>query len=216
MKSISVLIADDHAVVRDGLRALLEAHPDIAVVGDAADGLEAVRQVEELQPDIVIMDIHMPQLNGIEATQQIRERAPQVRVIVLSMLGTPEHLWRALQAGVCGYLLKESAGREVLDAVLAVHAGDIYLSQPITKTLISDFLQRSAQPAKTDPLEALSVREREILHLVLDGKTSAEIAALLFLSPKTVESYRSRMMHKLGVPDLPSLVKFAVQEGLLS
>jgi DNA-binding NarL/FixJ family response regulator len=216
MKSISVLIADDHAVVRDGLRALLEAHPDIAVVGDAADGLEAVRQFEELQPDIVIMDIHMPQLNGIEATQRIRERAPQVRVIVLSMLGTPEHLWRALQAGVRGYLLKESAGREVLDAVLAVHAGNVYLSQPITKTLIGDFLQRSAQPAKTDPLEALSAREREILHLVLDGKTSAEIAVLLFLSPKTVESYRSRMMHKLGVPDLPSLVKFAVQEGLLS
>lgn len=213
---ISVLIADDHAVVRDGLRALLEANPDIVVVGDAAEGRQAISQVQSLHPDVVIMDISMPELDGIRATQQILELSPQVRVIILSMFGTPEHVHRALQAGARGYLLKESAGREVMDAVLAVYAGEFYLTQPITQTLIADYLQYRGLAQTDSPLERLSQREREILQLVLEGKTSAEIADFLFLSPKTVESYRSRMMHKLGVPDLLSLVKFAVEEGLLS
>lgn len=213
--NISVFIADDHAVVRDGLRALLEANPDISVVGDAADGRQAVSQVQNLHPDVVIMDISMPELDGISATQQILEASPEARVIILSMLGTPEHVFRALQAGACGYLLKESAGREVMDAVLAVHAGETYLSQPVQNTLISDYLQQRETAEKQGPLRRLSQREREILHLVVEGKTSAEIGTLLFLSPKTVESYRSRMMHKLGVADMPSLIKFAIQEGLL-
>ena len=213
---ISVFIADDHAVIRDGLRALLEANPAIEVVGDAANGRQAVSLVQSLRPDIVIMDISMPELNGIQATRFILECCPEVQVIILSMLGTPEHVFRALEAGAHGYLLKESAGREVVDAVLAVYGGKVYLSQPITVTLISDYLQSRGHEEKRGPLEQLSECEREILPLVVEGRTSAEIAEILFLSPKTVESYRSRLMHKLGTQDLPSLIKFVVQEELLS
>jgi DNA-binding NarL/FixJ family response regulator len=213
---ISVLIADDHAVVRDGLRALLEANPDIRVVGEAANGHEAVSLVQSLLPDVVIMDISMPGQNGISATRQILEISPRTRVIILSMLGTPEHVYRALEAGAGGYLLKESAGREVMDAVLAVYAGEIYLSQPVTKTLIGDYLRQREQLDEESPLARLSPREREILQLVVDGRSSAEIGEKLHLSPKTVESYRSRMMQKLGINDIPSLVKFAIREGLIS
>lgn len=213
---ISVFIADDHAVVRDGLRALLEANPDISVIGDAADGHQAVSQVQSLEPDVVIMDISLPEINGIQATQHILECSPQVFMIILSMLGTPEHVFWALQAGGCGYLLKESAGREVMDAILVVSAGDFYLSQPITNTLIDEYLKQGGVAQEQGPLERLSQREREILPLVAEGKTSAEIAETLVLSPKTVESYRSRMMKKLDIHDLPSLVKFAIQEGLIS
>jgi DNA-binding NarL/FixJ family response regulator len=212
--TIKLFIADDHAIVRDGLRALLEANPEIAVVGDAGDGQEAVRQVELLRPDVVIMDISMPGQNGIGATEKILADCPQTRVIILSMLGTPEHVFRALQAGAAGYLLKESAGREVMQAVLAVAAGQVYLSQAVTQTLISDYLQHRAPAEKSGPLDILSQRERQILELVIAGKTSAEIGTVLFLSPKTVESYRSRMMRKLGLPDLPALIKLAIQEGL--
>ena len=211
---IRVCIADDHAVVRDGLRALLEANPEIVVVGDAANGQQAVDQVESLHPDVVIMDISMPELNGIHATRLILDIYPQVRVIILSMLGTAEHVFRALQAGARGYLLKESAGREVMEAVLAVYEGKVYLSQPITNTLITDYLLQRKQTDKLSPLKLLSQREREVLQFVVEGKTSAEIAAILFLSPKTVETYRSRIMQKLGTPDLPSLIMYVLKEGL--
>ena len=211
---ISVFIADDHAIVRDGLTALLEANPEISVVGDAADGRQAVSNAQNLHPDVVIMDISMPGLNGIDAAQQILERLPETRVIILSMLGTPEHVFRALQAGARGYLLKESAGREVLEAVLAVQAGQIYLSQPVMNTVVADYVQQRGGTGTKSPLESLSQREREVLHLVVEGKTSAEIGEMLCLSPKTVESYRSRMMHKLGVPDMAGLIRFAIQAGL--
>jgi len=212
---INVVLADDHTIVRDGLRALLEANPEIMVVGDAANGLQAVSQVRELQPDVVIMDISMPEMNGIDATRQILATSPQVRVIILSMLGTADHVFHALQAGVRGFLLKESAGREVMEAVQAVYAGEMYFSRPITQTLINDYMQARVD-AQTDSLESLSLRENEILCLVVEGKTSAEIGNSLHLSPKTVESYRSRMMQKLGVSDLPGLVKFAIKHGLIS
>ncbi len=214
--TVKVLIADDHAVVRDGLRALLEAHPEITVVGDASDGRQAMSQVFSLSPDVVIMDISMPDLNGIEATRQLIERSPQLKIIILSILGTSEHVFRALQAGARGYLLKESAGREVVEAVLAVAEGKRYLSQPIAETLVADYVRQRELAAEKSPLELLSAREREILKLVLEGKSSAEIGKQLFLSAKTVETYRSRMMRKLGVSDLPGLVKFAIQHGLIS
>lgn len=214
--AIRVYIADDHAVVRDGLRALLEANPRIKVVGDAPNGKQAVVEVRSLHPDVAILDISMPELDGITAAQQILETSPEVRVIILSMLGTAEHVYRALQAGVRGYLLKESAGREVVEAVLAVQAGNIYLSQSIQAVLASDYVQQRGKTEAKDPLEGLSQREREILRLVVGGKSSSEIAAMLFLSPKTVESYRSRMMHKLGVADTGELIKFAMRAGLIS
>jgi len=213
--SIKVVLADDHAIVRDGLRALLEARPGISVVGDAPDGNQVLDQVKELQPDVVVMDILMPELNGIEATKKILESSPQVRIIILSMLGTADHVFRALQAGVRGFLLKESAGREVVDAVEAVYSGDMYFSRPITNTLVNDYMQMR-QETDADTIEKLSLRENEILCLVVEGKTSAEIGRDLHLSPKTVESYRSRIMQKLGVSDLPELIKYAIKHGLIS
>ena len=213
---ISVLIGDDHTVVRDGLRALLETSKNIEVVGGAASGRETVSQFLRLRPEVVILDISMPDLNGIEAAQQILEASPQTGVIMLSMIGTPEHLYQALRAGARGYLLKESAGQEVMEAVLTVHGGMVYLSQPVLNILISDYLQHRGQEEEREPLRLLSEREREVLEWVVEGKTSAEIAEILFLSPKTVESYRSRMMRKLDIPDLPSLMRFAMEEGLIT
>ena len=208
---ISVLLADDHAVVRDGLRALLEAQADIEVVGDAANGREVLRLAQQLHPDVVVMDIAMPELNGVEATQQMHDAYPSTQVLILSMHSTTEHIFRALQAGARGYLLKDSAGAEVVDAVRVVHAGRRYLSQKIAATVIDDYI---AERHRTSPLESLSSRERQILQLVAEGKSSTEIAAILFLSPKTVDTYRSRLMHKLDIGDLPSLVKFAIQHGV--
>jgi DNA-binding NarL/FixJ family response regulator len=212
--SITVFLADDHAVVRDGLRVLLEAQPDIRVIGDAADGRETVRRVTRLCPDVVVLDIAMPELNGIEAAREITQVCPSTQVIFLSMHSTTEHIFRALQAGAHGYLLKESAGIEVVNAVRAVHAGHRYLSPKISNGLIDDYVhQRQAAEAQS-PLARLSPREREVLQLVVEGKSSAEIAGILSLSLKTVETYRSRLMQKLDISDLPSLVKFAIQHGL--
>lgn len=212
--AITVFLADDHAVVRDGLRAILETQGDIRVVGQAADGREAVRQVQHLCPDIVVMDIAMPELSGIEATQQIREACPTTRIVILSVHATTEHIFRALRAGAKGYLLKESAGQEVVDAIRTVHAGRRYLGLKITERVIDDYvLQRQVEVGRS-PLERLSAREREILQLVVEGKSSAEIAEILRISPKTVETYRSRLMQKLEIRDVPSLVKFAIQHGL--
>jgi DNA-binding NarL/FixJ family response regulator len=208
---IRIVLADDHAVVRDGLRVLLQAQPDIEVVGDAANGREALRLTQQLHPDVVVMDIAMPELNGIEATLQIHDVAPATQVLILSMHSTTEHIFRALQAGARGYLLKDSAGAEVVDAVRVVHAGRRYLSPKIASTVIDDYI---SERQRASPLDSLSRRERQILQLVAEGKSSAEAAAMLFLSPKTVDTYRSRMMQKLGIADVPSLVKFAIQHGV--
>ena len=208
---IRVLLADDHAVVRDGLRALLEAQPGIEVVGDVANGREAVREAQKLRPDIVVMDIAMPELNGIEATLQLQETSASTRILILSMHSSTEHIFRALQAGARGYLLKDSAGTEVVEAVRAVHAGKRYLSQKIAATVIDDYI---SERHRTSPLDSLSRRERQILQLIVEGNTSAQVGAMLFLSPKTVDTYRSRMMQKLGIGDLPNLVKFAIQNGI--
>jgi DNA-binding NarL/FixJ family response regulator len=214
--SISVYIADDHELVRDGLKALLEDYPEILVVGDSASGTQAVSDALRLQPEVVILDINMPELNGIDAARQILEAAPTTRVIILSMLGTPEHVFRALQAGACGYLLKESASREVIDAVTAVAGGKMYFSQPVTTTLVNDYVNIRASNAIQSPISCLSQREREILIYVIEGKSSAEIGHQLHLSRKTIESYRSRMMQKLGIEDMPALIRFAMHEGLIT
>jgi DNA-binding NarL/FixJ family response regulator len=211
---ISVFLADDHTVVRDGLRFLLEAQQGIQVIGDAADGRDTVRQVLELRPDIVVMDIVMPGLNGIDATRQICEGCPSTQVIMLSMYSTSEHIFRALRAGARGYLLKESAGYEVAEAIRAVYAGQRYLSSKITDTVVDGYLRQSEITQAEGPLARLSPREREILQLVVEGQSSAEVANLLSLSPKTIDTYRSRLMEKLGIKDLPGLIKFAVQHGL--
>lgn len=209
--TIRVLLVDDHAIVRDGLRFLLEAHEEFDVVGGAANGREAVRAARDLQPDVVIMDLAMPELNGTEATQQIHEACPATHVLVLSMHSTAEHIYRAFQAGAQGYLLKESAGPELLAAVRTVHAGRRYLSQKIAETVVDDYIR---ERHAASPLDSLSARERQILQWIAEGKSSAETARALCLSPKTVETYRSRMMKKLGIADFPALVRFAIQHGL--
>jgi len=208
---IRVFLADDHAVVRDGLRFILEDQGDITVVGDAPDGRQAVRRMQQICPDVVVMDIAMPGLNGIEATQQIQRICPTTQVVILSIHDSSEHIFHALEAGARGYLLKESAGQEVVDAVRSVHAGHRYLSQRILDTLGDIYLGAHFE----NSLERLSSREREVLQLVVEGRTSAEISEILFLSPKTVETYRGRLMEKLGIGDLPGLVRFAMRHGLV-
>lgn len=210
--SITVFLVDDHTIVRDGLRYLLEAQKNIRVVGEASDGREAIRKVRRLRPDIVIMDILMAGLNGIEAAGQICRECPATRVIMLSMQSSSESIVRALKAGASGYLLKESAGRELVNAIHEVHAGRRYLSPKVSEQVIGACLNRAEE--MRDPLATLSRREREVLQLVVEGRTSAEIADTLFLSVKTVETYRSRLMQKLGIRDIPALIKFAIQHGL--
>ena len=212
--SISVLIADDHAVVREGLHFLLETQGDVKVVGEAANGREVLQQVLKLRPDVVLMDIAMPELNGIEAARQIRDICPATRVIILSMHSTKEHVYRALQAGASGYVLKESAGKEVFDALRAVQAGHRYLSQKLTDLLLDDMSRLHDLHGYQDPLSCLSSRELEVLQLLVEGNSNARIAEKLFLSVKTAETYRSRIMQKLEIHDIPGLVKFAIQHGL--
>jgi len=210
---VSVMLADDHAVVRDGRRALLEAGNDLQVVGVAGNGREAVAEALRLRPDIVIMDIAMPELDGVEATRRIVEKSPETRVLILSMYLSAEHIYRALQAGAQGYVLKESAGEEVVDAIRALRAGKRYLSHRITETVIDDYLREGTN---VSPLDSLSLRERDVLQLVVEGRTNAAIAQTLSLSPKTVETYRARIMKKLKVRDTVELVKFSMRHGLIS
>ncbi|MCK9229878.1 MAG: response regulator transcription factor [Syntrophales bacterium] len=209
--SITVFLADDHTIVRDGLRYLLEAN-DITVIGEASNGRETVKKVKELNPDIVIMDILMADLNGIEATEQICEECPSTRVIMLSMQSSSESVLRSLKAGASAYLLKESAGRELLAAINEVHTGRRYLSAKISDHVTTALLEK--KDGLEDPLSVLSTREREVLQLVVEGKTSAKIAETLFLSVKTIETYRSRLMNKLGIKDISGLIKFAIQHGI--
>lgn len=214
--SIKVLLADDHGIVRAGLRLLLESDRDLTVVGEATNGREAIREVARLRPDVVVLDISMPELNGIEATQQIRTEYPGTQIVILSMYASREHIYRALQAGARGYVLKDSVGSELLEAIRAVYVGQRHLSRKIADTLIDDYLAQRTEQDMVNPLAQLSERQREILQLVAEGKSSVEIAEMLTLSPKTVETYRSRLMQKLGLADLSSLIKFAIQHGLIT
>jgi DNA-binding NarL/FixJ family response regulator len=210
--TIRVLLADDHAIIRDGLRALLQSIADIEVVDAVGNGRTAVQRAIDLKPDVVIMDIAMPDLNGIEAVRMLRDKLPSARVVMLSMHADSEHVYRALNAGATGYLLKESAGDEVVSAIRAVRTGQRYLSRAL------ESLERRSEvrASRVSPLDSLSARERQVLQLVVEGRSSTEIARMIHLSPKSVDTYRSRLMKKLGVADVPALVKFAIQYGLTS
>jgi DNA-binding NarL/FixJ family response regulator len=210
---ITVYLVDDHRILRDGLRMLLELQGDIRVVGEAEDGRKALDGILEAKPDVVLMDITMPELNGIDATQNIMLtlRVPETKIIILSVHSDSEHVYRAFQAGAKGYLLKESAGDEVVKAVHAVYQGRQYVSQKLSDALPLNYMR---QPQERSPLELLSAREREVLQLTVEGATSAVIAEKLALSPKTVDTYRSRLMEKLGVQNLPELVRFSIKHGL--
>lgn len=209
---IRILIADDHAVVAEGLKHLIEAQPDLQVIGIVGDGREAVKRTAELQPDVVIMDLSMPELNGADATRMLLEQDRGRKVIVLSMYADHEYVRRALRSGALGYVVKRSAGKDVVDAIRAVHAGQRYVSP-----LVADAVQDQDVPAaKEDRLARLSTREREVLQLLAEGRTGSEIAERLSLSPKTVETYRARLVEKLGIRDVAGLVRFAIQRGIIS
>jgi DNA-binding NarL/FixJ family response regulator len=209
---IKILIADDHGVVAEGLKHLIEAQADMRVVAIAADGREAVRVAREAQPDVVLMDLSMPELNGADAARAILERDPKCRVIVLSMYADREYVRRALRAGAAGYVVKRSAAKEVVEAIRAVFGGGRYLSPRVADVVIDDYADDKA----ADPLSRLSAREREVLQLLAEGRTGAEIAQRLSLSQKTVETYRARLVEKLGIRDVAGLVRFAIQRGLVS
>jgi DNA-binding NarL/FixJ family response regulator len=210
--TIRILIADDHAVVAEALQSLINAQRDMEVVGLAGNGREAVRQTREKKPDLVVMDNAMPELNGIEAARIIRKRYARTRVVMLSMHSTSVHVHRALQAGAGGYVLKESVGRELVDAMRTVHAGGRYLS----KALADDLLDRLVSDVPEDPLSRLSARERQVLQLIAEGISVVDIAGKLSLSRNTVETYRHRMMEKLGLHNRTNLIKFAIQHGLVT
>jgi len=209
--AIKVLIADDHGVVADGLRFVVEAQADMEVVACIQDSREAVRRSIKSRPDVVLIDHAMPVLNGTEAARLIRERCPKTRVIILSMYSNRVHVLRALQAGAAGYVVKKSAAKEVVDAIRAVHQGGRYLSKELADSVIDQVVDRTASK---DPLERLSSRERQVLQMLAEGHAVANVAATLSLSPKTVETYRARMMEKLGIHDFATLVKFAIQHGI--
>jgi len=210
---IRILLADDYAIVREGLRALLENQPDMQVVALADSGSKAVRLVDEFEPDVVIMDISISGLSGIEAMQKMLARHPDIKVVVLSIKDTSPYIIRALNAGADGYLFKETAGLDVVEAVRVVVRGERYLSQQVLELLDAG---ASKKHRGSNPLEKLSSRELEVLQLVAEGKTSQEIAKLLSISPKTVDTYRSRLMGKINVKDITGLVKFAVRNGVVS
>ena len=212
MSKIRVLIADDHGVVAEGLKHLVGAQPDMEVIACVEDGREAVRMAAETRPDVVLMDLSMPELNGAEATRSIMQGDPKCRVIVLSMYAEREYVRRALKAGAVGYVVKRSAAKELVDAIRATHAGQRYLSSRVADVVLED----SAADGKDDRLAKLSAREREVLQLIAEGRTGAEIAERLTLSQKTVETYRARLIEKLGIRDVPGLVRFAIQRGLVS
>ena len=209
---IRILIADDHAVVAEGLKHLIEAQPDMQVVAIVGDGREAVRRAGELRPEVVLMDLSMPELNGADATRVLLEHQSGCKVIVLSMYAEHEYVRRALRAGAVGYVVKRSAGKDVVDAIRAVQAGQRYLSPLVADAVI----EPDASAAKDDRLARLSTREREVLQLLAEGKTGSEIAQRLALSPKTVETYRARLVEKLGIRDVAGLVRFAIQRGIIS
>ena len=208
--TIRVLLADDHRVITDGLRSLIDGRPDMKVVAIASDGLQAVRQSLEVKPDVVVIDQAMPEMNGTEAARLIRERNDSIRVVVLSMHSNAEHVERALQAGANGYVLKSSAGEELLEAIRAVHGGRRYLSAALAEGLVDRMLSGAE-----DPLAQLSARERQVLKMLADGFSIVGIATRLSLSRKTVETYRERLMEKLAVRDLPALVKFAIKHRIV-
>jgi len=216
MSTVRVLLADDHGIVRRGLHYLLERSPEFQVVGEASDGREAVKMSEELSPDVVVMDIAMPNLNGIEATAQILKKNPAVGVIILSMHSDEAYLVRALSAGAKGYLLKDSAEADLIRAVQAVSEGRPFFSPAIAETLLEDYMRRLKQHNLADSYDLLTDREKEVLQLLAEGKSNKEVATLLDLSLYTVETHRSNLMQKLGLHNTAEIVLYAVRKKIIT
>ncbi len=216
MPRIKILLADDHTIVRKGIRSLLDDEADIEVVGEAEDGQETLEKVERLSPDIVLMDSTMPILNGLEATRQIKKRFPHVKVLVLTMHTNEEYIFQFLQAGAAGYLVKQAAPKELVSAIEAVHRGDYFLSPAISKTIVEEFIRQAKTADKDDPYEQLTDREREVLQLIVEGFSNREIAERLHISLKTAGVHRINLMHKLNIHNVTELTKYAIRKGIIS
>lgn len=212
---IRVLLADDHTILRAGLRMMLDAQPDIEVVGEASDGKQALAEAQRLQPHVVLMDITMPEMNGIEATRQVKRTLDSTRVLILTMHENEEYLFQVLRAGASGYILKEAAGTELISAIRIVYSGRFYMSPSAQSMMVGDYLQRVRSGEERDSYSALTEREREILKLVAEGHTNNQIAERLFISPKTVDTHRTHIMDKLNLHSRAELVKYAMRRGLL-
>jgi len=214
MSKIRVLIADDHAILREGIRALLQLHPDIEVVGEAGDGMEAIAQVERLDPDVVLMDIAMPGLGGIEASLELKKLGKRAKVLILSQYEDREYVSRLLKAGVAGYVLKKSAGSELANAIRAVNRGGLVLDPEVARTAMQG-AGRAGPGVDADPYESLTDREKQVLKLVAEGRSNKEVAEVLGISVKTAMSHREHVMEKLGVHNRTELVRFAIKKGVI-
>jgi two-component system, NarL family, response regulator NreC len=215
MGQLRILLADDHTVVRQGLRKVLEERPDWVVVAEAGNGRDAVKQAEELKPDVAILDVAMPLLNGIEATRQIVKRSPSTRVLVLTMHSDEAYVNQILKAGATGYLLKDSADVDLIQAVGAVSQGKSFFSPAVARLMLDDYVRQLADKGITDRYESLSEREREIFQLIAEGKANKEIAHILSISPSTVETHRARIMEKLDLHSAAEIVLYAVRRGVI-
>ncbi|MGB7721152.1 MAG: response regulator transcription factor [Bryobacteraceae bacterium] len=216
MMPIRILLADDHTVVRDGLRALLERQPDMTVVAEAADGRDSVRLAEEQSPDVVVMDITMPNMNGIEATRRILAANPRTAVVILSMHQDESYVLRSLKAGAKGYLLKDSLRSDIVDAIRAVSQGRSFLTRKISRIMQEDYVRQMERHGVEDSYDLLTDREREILQLVAEGKANKEVAGLLNIGLTTVETHRTHILQKLGLHSVPELILYAVRKSIIS
>jgi two-component system, NarL family, response regulator NreC len=216
MSSVRILLADDHTILRKGLRLVLEREPDFSVVGEASNGREAIEAADRDHPDAIIMDIAMPILNGIEATKRITTNHPKIAVIILSVHSDEAYILRALKAGARGYLLKDSAETDLIQAVRAVAAGKAFFSPAVSKVLADDYVRQVRQRGVDDPYDLLTARERELLQLIAELKSTKDIAELLGVSPHTIDTHRGNLMQKLNVHSIPELILYAVRKGIIS
>ena len=212
MHTIRILLADDHAIMRDGIRALVGLHDDIEIVGEASEGRETIDKVQELEPDIVVMDIAMPGMDGLEATRRIKNKHPKVKVLVLTQYNNREYILSAIKAGAAGYVPKRALGSDLISALRAIYRGESFLYPSAAAALIEDYRQQ----AEVEPYDRLTAREREILKLIAEGHTSREIAGTLFISLKTVQGHRAKIMEKLDIHNRTELIKYAMRKGLVS
>lgn len=212
---IRILLADDHAIVREGIKRILMAEPDLDVVGEAEDGVQAVELAKRVKPDVAILDISMPRLNGIEATKQIREALPATHILALTMHEDDTYVFQLLKAGASGYVLKRAAATDLVQAIRAAHRGEAFLYPSVAKAVVADYLKRLERGEDRDAYDGLTEREKEILTLIAEGATNQEIAQRLFISVKTVQTHRAHIMEKLNLHDRAKLVRYAIRKGLI-